>query len=262
MIRRRVIVHGRVQGSSSATRPAAWRGHAASAAGCATRPTARSRPSSRARERRSSRWCAGLVDGPRGRGRRARRGDRRGARGAGGVPNPLVAGSAVTQSARSLLRSRTRRAPRVSGARPESARWAQLSRSQLLVYGAVAVTLLLVGARWIRSGDQPGSDGRRGELPSASDSSGSAGGSFGVDPQGGEDVVVDVAGAVRKPGRLQAAGRLARQRRGRSAPAAPPRGPSVEAINLAARLGDGQQVVVPAKAPGGVGGHRRERRRG
>src|SRR2546421_114036 len=32
-----------------------------------------------------------------------------------------------------------------------------LSRSQLVVYGAVAVALLLVGARWIRAADQPGS---------------------------------------------------------------------------------------------------------
>ena len=32
-----------------------------------------------------------------------------------------------------------------------------LSRSQLLVYGAVAVALLLVGARWIRSADEPDS---------------------------------------------------------------------------------------------------------
>ena len=31
------------------------------------------------------------------------------------------------------------------------------SRSQILVYGAVAVALLLVGARWIRSADEEGS---------------------------------------------------------------------------------------------------------
>src|SRR5206468_4093587 len=74
-----------------------------------------------------------------------------------------------------------------------------LSRSQLLVYGAVAVTLLLVGARWIRSADQQGSDAGGVGFSSASGSSGSAGGSFGVDAEGGEDVVVHVAGAVREP---------------------------------------------------------------
>ena len=77
-----------------------------------------------------------------------------------------------------------------------------LSRSQLLVYGAVALTLLLVGARWIRSVDQPGSAPGGVSFSSSSDSSGSAGDSFGVDPQGGEDVVVDVTGAVGKPGPL------------------------------------------------------------
>ena len=124
-----------------------------------------------------------------------------------------------------------------------------LSRSQLLVYGAVAVTLLLVGARWIRSGDQPGSDGGGVSFSSSSDSSGSAGASFGVDPQGGEDVVVDVTGAVARPGvyRLPAGSRVndAVQRAGGATARA-----EVEGINLAARLGDGQQVVVPAKAPG------------
>jgi competence protein ComEA len=128
-----------------------------------------------------------------------------------------------------------------------------LSRSQLLVYGAVAVTLLLVGARWIRSGDQPGSDGGGVSFSSSSDSSGSTGGSFGVDPQGGEDVVVDVTGAVGKPGvyRLPAGSRVndAVQRAGGATARA-----EVEGINLAARLGDGQQVVVPAKVGGGSAG--------
>ena len=125
-----------------------------------------------------------------------------------------------------------------------------LSRSQLLVYGAVAVTLLLVGARWIRSADQPGSDPGGVSFSSSSDSSGSAGASFGVDPQGGEDVVVDVTGAVGRPGvyRLPAGSRVndAVQRAGGATARA-----EVEGINLAARLGDGQQVVVPARPPGG-----------
>jgi competence protein ComEA len=128
-----------------------------------------------------------------------------------------------------------------------------LSRSQLLVYGAVAATLLLVGARWIRSADHPGS-APEGVSFSSSDSSGSpgsSGGSFGVDSQGGEDVVVDVAGAVSEPGvyRLPAGSRVndAVQRAGGATARA-----EVEGINLAARLGDGQQVVVPSKVPGGA----------
>ena len=124
-----------------------------------------------------------------------------------------------------------------------------LSRSQLLVYGAVAVTLLLVGARWIRSADHPGSAGGGVSFSSSSDSAGSSGGSFGVDSQGGEDVVVDVAGAVSEPGvyRLPAGSRVndAVQRAGGATARA-----AVQAINLAARLSDGQQVVVPSTVRG------------
>src|SRR6266511_1567525 len=128
-----------------------------------------------------------------------------------------------------------------------------LSRSQLLVYGAVAVTLLLVGARWIRSADEPGSAAGGVSLSPASDSSGSPGGSFGVDAQGGEDVVVYVAGAVSKPDvyRLPAGSRVndAIQRAG-----GPTARAEVEGLNLAARLTDGQQIIMPARinGPGGA----------
>ena len=124
-----------------------------------------------------------------------------------------------------------------------------LSRSQLLVYGAVAVALLLVGARWIRSADQSGSAAGGVSLSSASDSSGSPGSSFGVDAQGGEDVVVHVTGAVSKPDvyRLPAGSRVndAVQRAGGPTP-----GAEIEGLNLAARLTDGQQIVMPARAAG------------
>lgn len=127
-----------------------------------------------------------------------------------------------------------------------------LSRSQLVVYGAVAVVLLLVGARWIRSGDASGTPaGDVTYADSASSSEGSASG-FSVDAQGGTDVVVDVTGAVAKPGvyRMPAGSRVndAVQRAGGATARA-----SVESINLAARLTDGQQVVVPAKVPGSPG---------
>ena len=138
-----------------------------------------------------------------------------------------------------------------------------LSRSQLLVYGAVAVALLLVGARWIRSADQPGSAAGGVSLSSASGSSGSAGGSFGVDAAGrrgrgrprGRAPWASPASTGCRPGRASTTPC--------SAPAAPPRGPSVEGINLAARLTDGQQIVMPARAagPGGVAAGARWRRR-
>src|SRR6185436_10165194 len=65
------------------------------------------------------------------------------------------------------------------------------------------------------------------------------------------DVVVDVTGAVARPGvyRLPAGARVtdAVARAGGATGAA-----LLEAINLAARLADGQQVVVPRKGPGGA----------
>jgi competence protein ComEA len=123
-----------------------------------------------------------------------------------------------------------------------------LSRTQLVVYGAVAVAMLLLGARWIRSA---GSGDAAGGVSYSSGSDGGGGGSVSVTENGGEDVVVDVAGAVGSPGvyRLPAGSRVndAVQRAGGATATA-----DVEGINLAARLSDGQQIVVPAavKTPG------------
>jgi competence protein ComEA len=121
---------------------------------------------------------------------------------------------------------------------------ADLSRSQLVVYGAIAVALLLIGARAIgRQGGEPSS-----AFGSSTSSHGSGG--FGVSEEGGRDVVVDVAGAVRRPGvyRLPAGARVtdAVQRAGGGSGSA-----LLEQINLAARLSDGQQVVVPERGPTG-----------
>ncbi len=122
----------------------------------------------------------------------------------------------------------------------------ELSRSQIVVYGAIAVALLLVGARAIRA---EGSGPAESTYPSSSSSSSSGGFSIGAGG-GGPDVVVDVAGAVRRPGvyRLPAGARVidALKRAGGTA-----RGAALEAINRAARLADGQQVVVPEQGPGG-----------
>ncbi|HEX7244312.1 MAG TPA: ComEA family DNA-binding protein [Solirubrobacterales bacterium] len=125
----------------------------------------------------------------------------------------------------------------------------ELSRSQIAVYGAIAVALLLLGARAIRAEG----DGAAGYA--ASDDSGSPASAgdagFSLDGGGGGDLVVDVTGAVARPGvyRLPAGARVtdAVQRAGGAAG-----GALLEAINLAARLADGQQVVVPRKGPGGA----------
>lgn len=121
----------------------------------------------------------------------------------------------------------------------------ELSRSQVVVYAAVAVALLLVGARAIR-----GEKGTDASFAAGSGSSSSSQGtSFSISGQGG-DLVVDVTGAVRQPGvyRMPAGSRVndAVTRAGGPEPRA-----ELEAVNLAARLADGQQVVIPERLPGG-----------
>jgi len=122
----------------------------------------------------------------------------------------------------------------------------ELSRSQVVVYGALAVALLLVGARAIRA------EGGESAPPSAA-ASAEGPGDFSLKSGGGPDVVVDVAGAVRRPGvyRLPAGARVV-DAIGR---AGGPDGDAVLAgINRAARLADGQQVMVPERGPGGKAG--------
>jgi competence protein ComEA len=122
----------------------------------------------------------------------------------------------------------------------------ELSRVQVVVYAAVAVALLLVGARAIRQEGGTESSYAAGS-PAASTS---GGGGFTISGQAG-DLVVDVTGAVARPGvyRLPAGSRVddAVRRAGGAGPKA-----ELEAVNLAARLADGQQVVVPEAGPDGT----------
>jgi competence protein ComEA len=121
----------------------------------------------------------------------------------------------------------------------------ELSRAQVVVYGAIAVVLLLVGARAIRA--EGGA-----EQSFAADSGGGSPSSGGFALSGqASDLVVDVAGAVERPGvyRLPAGSRVedAIGRAGGASATA-----ELEAVNRAARLADGQQVVVPERGPAGV----------
>jgi competence protein ComEA len=137
----------------------------------------------------------------------------------------------------------------------------ELSRIQIAVYGALAVALLFVGARAVRGeGGEGDGSGYSSSYDYGSEAEGDEGGSgeggegdeveesFAVEG-GGSDVVVDVTGAVREPGvyRLPAGSRVddaVKRAGGETAKA------ELDSVNLAARLADGQQVVVPERVPG------------
>jgi competence protein ComEA len=121
-----------------------------------------------------------------------------------------------------------------------------ISRLQLLVYGAIAVAVVLVGARWVRSTDAASG------APATGQSGRGGGAEFEVE-RGGDGIVVHVAGAVGDPGvyRLPLGSRVtdAIDRAG-----GPTADAAEDAINLAAKLADGQQVVLPGRASGPAGG--------
>jgi competence protein ComEA len=124
----------------------------------------------------------------------------------------------------------------------------ELSRTQVAVYGAIAVALLFVGARAVR-GEGEGGGAESSYTSSYEDDE--SGSSITVE-EGGSDVVVDVTGAVRRPGvyRMPAGSRVndaVKRAGGETGKAA------LDSINLAARLADGQQVVVPEESPSGGG---------
>lgn len=140
------------------------------------------------------------------------------------------------------------------------------SKPQLAIYAALAIAILLIGSRFLREGGEPAPAA---PVPAAEiapatvgapDGLGSAGGAG--DEPGGPPVVVDVKGAVRRPGvyRLPDGARAydAVRRAGGLTRRADRVG-----VNLAARVVDGGEVIVPSRragagsavaAAGGVGG--------
>ena len=129
-------------------------------------------------------------------------------------------------------------------------------RPRLLLYLALALAICVLGARWLRAervlpaaGDRPspgaaapGMAARpRGDRPA----------SVRVGREAGGRMVVHVAGAVRRPGvyRMPAGARVdsaVRRAGGLTARA------DVTVVNLAAKLEDGRQVVVPERVVAGA----------
>ncbi len=116
------------------------------------------------------------------------------------------------------------------------------TRPQLAIYAAFAVAVLLIGMRFLRS--EPGGGAALAPLPTTTTSL--PDGSAEAPAAAGGRLVVDVKGAVRRPGvyRLAAGARAldAVRRAGGLAHGADRIG-----VNLAARVVDGGEVVVPKR---------------
>jgi competence protein ComEA len=122
-----------------------------------------------------------------------------------------------------------------------------LRRPNVLLYVLAGVLVVVAGGRWVRSGERPTSTA---PAPPARDDRGVR-----VEQAGGGDAVVHVAGEVRSPGvyHLGAGTRVEEALRRAGGPT---RHADLNAINLAAKVEDGRQVIVPrradAPAPGGA----------
>jgi competence protein ComEA len=130
----------------------------------------------------------------------------------------------------------------------------EISRTQIATYAVLALVVVVLGVRFMQrqqpASAAPGDAGAT--APSSAGASGSTGTAVRVSRPPTQASVVHVAGAVRRPGvyRLPAGARV--QEAVRRAGGARP-GANVNGINLAAKVVDGQQVVVPSRTPSGSG---------
>lgn len=131
-----------------------------------------------------------------------------------------------------------------------------LDRPRLALYVALALVVCLLGARYLvaqASSPAGGGDAGAAADTAPADAPDGAAASVRVERADGGRVTVHVAGAVRRPGvyRLRAGARVDDALRS----AGGPRGHAdLAAVNLAAKLEDGRQVLVPERAAAPVPG--------
>ena len=127
-----------------------------------------------------------------------------------------------------------------------------VSRPQLVAYALAALVVLAIGVRFMQGQARSATVA----APAGAAAAAGAPGGVRIEPRRATVALVHVAGAVRSPGvyRLREGERIqdaVRRAGGRRA------GADLNAINLAAKVADGQQVVVPrrgAAGPAPVGG--------
>jgi competence protein ComEA len=123
-----------------------------------------------------------------------------------------------------------------------------VSRSQLVAYALAALVVVVLGVRYMQ-GQAHGSGAPVASRPAPASASGS--GTVRLEPRPATVALVHVAGAVRTPGvyRLRDGERVQDAVRRAGGPRA---GADLNAINLAAKVADGQQVVVPRRGAAGA----------
>ncbi len=128
----------------------------------------------------------------------------------------------------------------------------ETSKQMLVVYAAAALAVALIGARYLQSAAAESGGGAFKQSYSGGGSSGASGATASAGVQKFQSLVVYVSGAVRRPGivRLRDGDRVgdAVKAAGGARSSA-----NLEAVNLAARVADGQQVTVPREVAGGTG---------
>jgi competence protein ComEA len=122
-----------------------------------------------------------------------------------------------------------------------------VSRPQLVAYALAAVVVLVLGVRFMQGQARSAT----GAAPARAAGAAPASGAVRIEPRQAAVALVHVAGAVRSPGvyRLREGERIqdAVRRAG-----GPRTGADLNAINLAAKVADGQQVVVPRRGAAGA----------
>jgi competence protein ComEA len=125
----------------------------------------------------------------------------------------------------------------------------EISRLQLVAYAAAAIVVVALGVRFMQAQAGSATPAAVRASDAGDDGSGptAAAGAVRIGRSREQAALVHVAGAVRRPGvyRLRTGDRIreAVERAGGAR-----RGADVNAINLAAKVADGQQVIVPRRA--------------
>lgn len=129
----------------------------------------------------------------------------------------------------------------------------EIPRPMLAVYAAAALVVALIGARYLQLNSAASAPPKSSAVVHVGSAAAGAtgGGSAGGLQRG--PLVVHVTGAVRRPGLVDVdngdrVGTAIKRAGG------PTRDADLTAVNLAMRVADGQQIVVPARAAAGRGG--------